>query len=433
MAAFAAVGGTSAVYWVVPVLGAAAVWLTFLLGRRYADATSGAAAALLLATSPIFLYQVVQPMSDVPVTAWWLLSLWGASTGSPVVAGVGAAAAVLTRPNLAPASMVTLAAVLAHAYARERTPGAALRAVVLFVGPLAAAIAFVLWLNARFYGSPLRFGYGTASELFAVANVPTNISRYARWLLDTQTPLLLIGLLAPILARRSRRAATPLPPAQSWLGLAFAALVVACYLPYSPFEEWWYLRFLLPAIPVMLVLTTAVCVRLVSAAPGAVRAPLIAAGLALLATHYVALANARSAFDLRRLESRYVAAGAFASGQLPGNAVLLSVQQSGTLRLYGGRTTVRFDRLDPNGLDAALEDLHRSGYSPYFALEAWEEAQFRERFARSSPLGLLDWPPMAEVGRPVKVRFYDPRDRRRFLAGEPVATRRDPLDGRGPR
>jgi hypothetical protein len=40
---------------------------------------------------------------------------------------------------------------------------------------------------------------------------------------------------------------------------------------------------------------------------------------------------------------------------------------------------------------------------------------------------------MAEVGRPVKVRFYDPRDRQRFLAGEPVPTARDPLEERGRR
>ena len=81
MAAFARVGGPGAVYWAVPVLGAVAVWLTYLLGRRHAGATSGAAAALLLAASPVFLYQLVQPMSDVPVTAWWLLALWGASSG----------------------------------------------------------------------------------------------------------------------------------------------------------------------------------------------------------------------------------------------------------------------------------------------------------------------------------------------------------------
>jgi hypothetical protein len=152
-----------------------------------------------------------------------------------------------------------------------------------------------------------------------------------------------------------------------------------------------------------------------------------------LGWHYVATAAERSAFDLQRLERRYVAAGAFASRGLPGDAVLLSAQESGPLRMYGGRTTVRFDRLDPRGLDAAVQFLDHAGYRPYFVLEAWEEVQFRDRFARSSALGLLDWPPMAEIGRGVRVRFYDPRDRERFLAGEHVATVRDPAYVRGVR
>jgi hypothetical protein len=170
-------------------------------------------------------------------------------------------------------------------------------------------------------------------------------------------------------------------------------------------------------------------VRLVSNAPATLRGPLLAVGVGLLATHYLAVAHGRSAFDLQRLESRYVAAGAFASRALPRNAVLLSVQESGSLRMYGSRTTLRFDYLDPHGLDQAVEFLDRVGNRPYFVLEAWEEAQFRDRFARSSALGLLDWPPMAEVGTPVKVRFYDPHDRRRFLAGEPAATARDSTQG----
>ena len=178
MAAFAGVGGPGAVYWVVPLLGALAVWLTYVLGRRYADATSGAAAALLLAASPVFLYQLVQPMSDVPVTAWWLLSLWGAAAGLPAVAGAGAAVAVLTRPNLAPLAAVMMAAVLTHAYLQHRTPGAALRAAGAFALPLAAAVGFLLWLNARLYGSPFMSGYGAASGLFAFGNVAVNAGRY---------------------------------------------------------------------------------------------------------------------------------------------------------------------------------------------------------------------------------------------------------------
>ena len=317
---------------------------------------------------------------------------------------------------------------------QHRTPGAALRAAGAFALPLAAAVGFLLWLNARLYGSPFMSGYGAASGLFALGNVAVNAGRYTRWLLETQTPVVLIGIAAPFVRHAARRgvngAASPIP---AWFGLAAVAVVVACYLPYSPFEEWWYLRFLLPAIPVLLILTTPIFVRLAAAAPAAARAPLLVAGVGLLASYYVFTASERSAFDLQRLESRYLAAGAFASQQLPQNAVLLSVQESGPLRMYGGRTTVRFDYLDPEGLEAAVQFLERAGSRPYFALEAWEETQFRERFARSSPLGLLDWPPMAEVGRPVKVRFYDPRDRQRFLAGEPVPTARDPLEERGRR
>jgi hypothetical protein len=244
----------------------------------------------------------------------------------------------------------------------------------------------------------------------------------------------LLGLAAPLITWFGRRRTPGAPSsAPGWLGLGFAALVVACYLPYSSFEEWWYLRFLLPALPVLLILASSVPVRLVPATPAPVRAPLLVAGVALLGWHYVATASERSAFTLDRLESRYLAAGAFASRKLPGNAVLLSVQESGPLRMYGLRTTVRFDHLDPHGLDSAVRFLDGAGYRPYFVLEVWEEAQFRDRFARSSSLGLLDWPPIAEVGSPVKVRFYDPRDRQRFLAGERVETMRDPAEGRGRR
>ena len=263
MAAAAGIGGADAVYWVVPALGAAAVWLTFLIGRRYADAGSGAAAALLVAASPVFLYQLVQPMSDVPVTACWLLALWGAAAGRPFAAGLGAGAAVLTRPNLAPLAPLVIAAVVAHAHRQSLKPRAVLHAAVMCALPVAAAAGFLAWLNTRLYGSPLASGYGAASDLFALAHVPVNSARYLRWLLETQTPFVLLALAAPF-AARIRRPAGPgaSQTAQAWFGLGFAALVLACYLPYSPFEEWWYLRFLLPAIPVLLVLAASVLVRL---------------------------------------------------------------------------------------------------------------------------------------------------------------------------
>src|SRR5215471_11503289 len=77
MAGASLVGGKAAVFLVVPLCAALAVWLTFVVGCRLDDEVTGAAAALLLACSPIFLYQAVQPMSDVPATALWLGALAG--------------------------------------------------------------------------------------------------------------------------------------------------------------------------------------------------------------------------------------------------------------------------------------------------------------------------------------------------------------------
>ena len=88
---------------------------------------------------------------------------------------------------------------------QHRTPGAALRAAGAFALPLAAAVGFLLWLNARLYGSPFMSGYGAASGLFALGNVAVNAGRYTRWLLETQTPVVLIGIAAPFVRHAARR------------------------------------------------------------------------------------------------------------------------------------------------------------------------------------------------------------------------------------
>jgi asparagine N-glycosylation enzyme membrane subunit Stt3 len=106
MAAARHLGGRPAMFAVVPLCGAIAVWLTFMLGRRVAGAHTGAIAAVLLAASPPFLYQVVQPMSDVPAAAAWAAALFtvthdrfATSWGRAVLGGVATGAALLVRPN----------------------------------------------------------------------------------------------------------------------------------------------------------------------------------------------------------------------------------------------------------------------------------------------------------------------------------------------
>jgi hypothetical protein len=83
---------------------------------------------------------------------------------------------------------------------------------------------------------------------------------------------------------------------------------------------------------------------------------------------------------------------------------------------------VRFDLLEPHRLDYAVAALEQQSFHTYIALEEDEEAQFRDRFGAFNELGHLDWPPVAERSEPVRVKIYDPADRRRFLAGEALGT-----------
>src|SRR5437660_1517466 len=64
-----------ALFRVVPLLGALAVWATYAMGRRLGGPLVGAASSVLLAASPSFLFEVTSPTSDVPVTAWWAATL----------------------------------------------------------------------------------------------------------------------------------------------------------------------------------------------------------------------------------------------------------------------------------------------------------------------------------------------------------------------
>lgn len=424
MAVFERAAGRSAVFLAVPAMGALAVWATYLMGCRLAGRTVGVAGAVLLATSPVFLYQVVQPMSDVPAAAWWALTLAllaGERRGAALGAGVSAGLALLTRANLAPL-FVVIGAYLAQAIRTDRSLAgrAAQRTILFAVGAIPGCLA-VLALNTLWYGSPLDNGYGRFNYLYEASNVWPNLARYPRWLLDSQTPIVLLAFAAPALLRpkpgatdaaaSSTVVASGFSLTQAWMWLAFSVSVLACYVFYAPFDVWWYLRFLLPAFPPMSVLTAAAIVAASGRLAGRARRLASAAVISAVAWHGVAYARDRSAFDLRDGELKYVAVGEYIARRLPEQAVLLSIQHSGSARYYSGRLTIRYDWIDPHALDAALDDLARLGYRAYFLLQDDEEPHFRARFAEHSRLGRLDWPPIARLRRSPGVKIYDPAGR----------------------
>jgi hypothetical protein len=403
---------------VVPCAGAVAVWLTFVLGRRLDSPRTGAAAAVLLACSPSVLFQVVQPMTDVAAMAWWLLAAvlaigWRDGESRPFAAGLAAAMAVLTRPNLLPIA-VLLALHVGSGFSRTYTEAAKVgppqggphvRRFLLFVVGIAPGVAVLAVLQWKMYGSPIATGYGPAQDLFKIANIFPNLQRYPRWLVETHTPLIALALAAPLVMRRR---------AEAWLGLAIAATTLALYLPYQIFDDWYYVRFLLPALPWLIVLSLIVLDRVVSRVAGARMAAAMAAIAVGVGTLWIATARQRRAFELVQLERHFVEAGTFAAERLPANAAVLTIRHSGSVHYYSQRPTLSWDTLEPGALDRVLGFLREQGLTPILLLDTSEEAAFRQRFEASSPIGRLDWPPLARVGRTVRV--YDPADRARYFA-----------------
>jgi 4-amino-4-deoxy-L-arabinose transferase-like glycosyltransferase len=422
--------GREAVYFVVPLLGSLAVAMTYLLARDLAGSIAGALAALWLAASPIFLYQVVQPMSDVPAAAWWALALWLATRGTGpagLLAGFATAAAVLTRPNLAVLGAVLPGAILLRPHARGEA--ARLKVALWFcTGALPGAVALALIQHAL-YGSPIRSGYGALSHLFSFSHVPVNLVRYTRWMVETHTPLVLLATAAPFLcAVRSGQSRETSPPRAAWLAwthLAFAAVVMASYLPYVPFEDWTYVRFLLPAIPPWLVLTASTLVVLSSKLRTHWRTwVIVVVGLAVT-VFYVHTAWNRRAFRVWAQESKFRIAAEYIGRKLAPRAAVLTVWHSGSVRYYGHRPTILWDAIPPDALDDTVEWLRNERRAAFLLLEAWEEPRFRERFGKADRLGALDWPPIAQFGR--DLRLYRVDDRAAYFAGGPVNIENVPL------
>jgi hypothetical protein len=425
------VAGEWGVFLIVPLLGGLAVWCTYVVACRIEGPVAGAVAAVWIACSPIVLYQVVQPMSDIPAMAWWTAALASAvGRRHPMVAGLAASAAVMTRPNLAPLGVVVgvflafdplprsdeaaggPAPVSPERPARGRIRSAGHRLVWFCLGLLPGVVA-VAWLQNAMYGSPLQSGYGGLSVLFSLDHIAANLRRYPAWLYSAHGPIVLLAVISPFLGARRRDAC---------LLVAFVAAVVAAYLPYVVFDDWSYLRFLLPGLPALLVLVSRVVTRGVTRLPIAWRPIVVALLVLAVGASWIHTARMRAVFQLAALEQKYPVTGDYVRNRLPANSLAFAGQESGSVRYYAARPSLAWDAFEPTSLDAAVGFLRQNGYDPFFVLEPREEERFRERFSDRNTLGALDWPPSAQIG--TVVRIYRAGDRERYLKGESVPTTR---------
>jgi hypothetical protein len=371
-----------------------------------------------LATLPPFLYQALQPMSDVPALAAWLVALALASrTSPPAVAGTAAATliAILIRPNLAP----LVIAVLWQASLAAPGSRALNRRTILVSGAAGIAIVLVAVVQAHLYGSALQSGYGGASELFALTYVPRNLRLYVDWLREAAAwpARLLLAAGACGLAWSAWHRSPSRPIA------LIVVLTMALYLVYIPFDSWTYLRFVL--VPLALApLGAAYLVGLLQASRHARWTfPVVAALLLAVALPNLQRARDLTVFTVRAREYRYQAAGRFVRDHLPAEAVIVAVQHSASAPYYSRRPVIRPDLLAPGAFGAVVDWAARERRPLVFVLDEAEPAALRARFGDAG-LTALDWPPRAEIGRPVSTRVWVAADRDAYLAGGRIRSTR---------
>jgi hypothetical protein len=401
--------GACGPYLVGPICGALLVLFTFQLGRPIFGTAAATIAAILVACSPVVVFMSLVPMADVPAATFWVGALAVAVRGSApraLAAGILTAMAILIRPNLVPLAVFPWLMVMVRTAGwRDRLIRTALFAAASIPGALGVA-----WVNNTLYGSPLTSGYGDLGPGFALENAAANIRRYPAWWLESQGPFAFVFLAGFWFWRRHR------PMRRELLVLAgFAITLWLLYLFYLPFEAWWFLRFLVPAVPFVFLL----CADAVAQAAGqsaTVRVAALAAFTVIVASHVSRFIDTRDILGTGKGERRYLEPALHLAATIPPDAVIVAMQHSGSLRYYTGRLILRWDELDPSWLDRAVAFLRGRGIRTYLVSERWEEEQIRSRFAGQQTLADLDRGPIA-TARGGEVRIYQ------LQAPDPVVPR----------
>ncbi|HSE62944.1 MAG TPA: glycosyltransferase family 39 protein [Thermoanaerobaculia bacterium] len=384
MALLGAIGGWNAAPFLAgPIAAVASLLLLFGVARELGLSRGLAACgAVILAVSPIFLGMAIQPMSDVPATAWVLAAIYFALRARrrpawAVAAGAAFGVAVLVRPTNALALIPLLLALPA-----ERGP------ILRAMAGGAPFAAFLLLFNDAAFGSALETGYsGMLRRTMSPAHVLPQIRHFGLWLPALLTPLLPIAWLGIGFDRRVARRDRAL--LVTWFGVF---LLFYCF--YELYDDWWSVRFLLPGIPaiVLAALLAARDIRLAAR-------PKRLLGIAALAAVVLVSAAWIARFQLlgmARGDVVYRDASRRAARFVPSRSLIAAMQMSGALKYYADRPILRWDYTSP----AKFADLRRRaaerGVALYALLWPFEVAEFEKHLPG-------DWQP---VGRWRDVVLY---------------------------
>jgi 4-amino-4-deoxy-L-arabinose transferase-like glycosyltransferase len=342
----------------------AGIALTFAFARYCGLPPSWSlVAAAILAASPLYLFLSLQALSDVPATVWAAAAVVAALRSREhdrwaLAAGLCLSVGLLVRPtNVLVGIPVLIAVGLSHR-----------RLLLLALGSF-PGIAAALAINHAAYGSALTSGYGAIGVEFHRDLVAGTFAFYAKWLPLLLSPVILLAPATVLLLRVSPRAAAVL---LSWL-----LLFVGFYSAYRwTHENWWFLRFLLPAAPALIVGGLVVaqrCLQGVESRGGRalLLCPLLVAVVAVT-VEATRTKQLREAWTIGHGERKYGRVAAWLNQHVPPNSAVISFQTSGALYYFTDFVLLRFDELMPDKsgrILGAARGEGRGGYAVLFPFE----------------------------------------------------------------
>jgi hypothetical protein len=216
-------------------------------------------------------------------------------------------------------------------------------------------------LNFIEYGNPLSTGYGDVSNLFSYKNLTPSLINYYNSLPIVASFIIII--FPGIIFTRSISARIRLILVV-WVMTFFG--FYAFY--YHTHETWWYLRFIMPALPALIIGSLLVLQHAAHLIANVyIRRSMVFFILAGCVCQ-LAIQNKRL-YSLSAGKGEYVYKQAceWANSNIPSNAVILTMQCSGALKYYSEFTLVRWDMLDSATI-ASIEVVSKKNKTPIYAI-----------------------------------------------------------------
>ena len=338
----------------------AALCLCYLIGRELGLGPALAAAgAATVGACPLFVFASIQPLSDMLATTWTLASVCAALRARrrlvwAGVCGTAFSIAVLVRPTnsvLLPALVIFL--------------GLDWRRLALFVAGGIPGAAWLGYYNHTLYGGALRSGYGSFEVFFATAHIPASLVDFTRWLAVLLPAVLLILPLAALFVGEFRN--RYLAALAVWFGAVIG--LFAC-VGFSH-EAWWSLRYILPAIPALILAALLGLQALAYRIPVSQRPALHTAAAAFLTLWAVAgcvyWTKKLGVYDGKVHEQTYADATRAARDTFPQDALVVSSATCGAVYAYTNFAILRADLVDAPSF-ARIAALAHAGGRPICAL-----------------------------------------------------------------